>query len=118
MSTLQELNKGYQYDFRRIREKYIRGEKIRVGFSVVFDSVFPLHHVFELMLKEDIFEPFLIAMPDISRGREHMLDCYIRACASLQMQYPDAELMRAYEPKHGSFLDIVSACDLYCPANP
>ncbi|WP_300906921.1 hypothetical protein [uncultured Desulfovibrio sp.] len=118
MHPAQDCNKRYQYAFQRMREKYTHGEKIRVGFSVIFDSVFPLRHVFELMLEDELFSPFLIAMPDISRGRYHLLETYIRTCASLQMHYPNAKLVRTYDPKHDSFFEAVSACDLYCPANP
>lgn len=118
MSPVRDCNKRYQYAFQRMHKKYTRGEKIRVGFSVVFDSVFPLQHVFELMLESELFAPFLIAMPNISCGKEHMLEAYIRTCASLRMQYPDVELVRTYDPKRNSFLSVVSLCDLYCPANP
>ena len=76
MHPAQDCNKRYQYAFQRMREKYTHGEKIRVGFSVIFDSVFPLRHVFELMLEDELFSPFLIAMPDISRGDLHPDMCF------------------------------------------
>lgn len=117
-ASLTQQKKWY-YAFRRLHEKQLRGEKLRVGFSVIFDSVFPLQHVFELMRGDELFEPFLIAIPDIARGGDHMLATYTRTCASLQAQYPDARLVRTYAPKDSTLIkDIVSLCDLYCPANP
>lgn len=119
MASSTNLQKKYRYAFRRLHEKYLRGEKIRVGFSVIFDSVFPLQHVFELMRADSMFDPFLIAIPDIARSTEHMLSTYIRTCASLEAQYPDARLVRTFSPKDSTLItDIVSLCDLYCPANP
>ncbi|WP_165078482.1 MULTISPECIES: hypothetical protein [unclassified Desulfovibrio] len=119
MAPWSTIHKKYHYAFQRLQGKYRRKEKIRVGFSVIFESIFPLQHVFELMRESEMFEPFLIAVPDISRGTEQLLTAYIRTCASLQAQYPGAELLRTYTPRDASFIqDIVSTCDMYCPSIP
>lgn len=119
MASCLNIHKKYYYAFRRLHEKYQQKKKIRVGFSVLFESIFPLQHVFELMCDTEIFAPFLIAMPDISRSSEHMLATYIRTCTSLQAMYPDAELVRTFTPRDSSFIkDIISLCDLYCPSIP
>lgn len=118
MSCAMPACKRHRYAFHRMHEKSAKGEKIRVGFGVVFDSVFPLEHVFELMSEDNFFAPFLIVIPDTPRGKDHMLSTYIRTCASLEKRYPNSTIVRTFDPRTFTLRDVVSSCDLYCPSIP
>ena len=67
-----EVHYRYKQVLKSLNKKRRQGQKIRVCFSVVYDSVFPAAPVFEQMLKEDVFSPFILVIPDAVRGEENM----------------------------------------------
>jgi hypothetical protein len=62
-------------------------KKIRVGFLVVFDSIFQSRSLFELMAGDDLFEPFIVVIPDVSRGEEHLFNTLNYSYDSLSSEY-------------------------------
>lgn len=112
------MRKGYVYSLKRMKECGRQGKKIRVGFAVVFDGVFPMAPVFERMREDDFFDAFLIVIPDISRGRENGMRQYITTRNSLKAKYPDADIINTSDHVNMTCYDIASICDIYCTANP
>ncbi|MCX2717880.1 hypothetical protein OQH61_09055, partial [Helicobacter sp. MIT 21-1697] len=70
---LRKLRKNRKYNkkYRSIIQSISRRNPIRVAFLVKYDSMFPAQKIFELMLEDSVFEPFIIVMPDTHRGEEH-----------------------------------------------
>ena len=62
----------YKLSVMRLKAKISQNEKIKVYFLVIYDSVFPAAPVFEKMLNDNIFEPCVVVIPDISRGYQNM----------------------------------------------
>lgn len=66
-------------DYYTVQSRYlsvihsIRSKKgaIRVAFLVVFDTVFPYWKVFDSMLKDHVFDPFIVVVPNISRSFDY-----------------------------------------------
>lgn len=56
----------------RLKDKLKNGEKLKVYFFVIYDACFPAAPVFEKMLESAEFEPFVVAIPDTSRGFVNM----------------------------------------------
>lgn len=104
--------------FKKLAKKRRDNKKIKVCFSVVFDSVFPLAHVFELMCLDDFFDPFIAVLPDESRGADNKVECFVKTVNKLKTRYPEAKIARSYDFKQRSYYDFATECDLYCPANP
>lgn len=112
------MRKAYRYSIKRIRERVMEGRKARIGFAVVFDSVFPMAPVFEKMTDDDLFEPFIVVIPDANRGLEHEIGQYVSTYVSLRNRYPGARIIDVYDRKSGEYSDISHECDMYCTANP
>lgn len=118
-SNFWRIRKNYEQSLKKLRKKSEKGEKIRVGYSVIFDSAFPMEPVFEEMLEDDFFEPFLIVIPDISRGDRHAIEAYSHTCGQLAASYGGrAPIIKAINWKKRIFSEVTDICDLYCPANP
>lgn len=114
-----QINKNYRRALKKLRKKFENGVKIRVGFAVVFDSVFPMASVFENMLKDEFFDPFLIVIPDISRGEKHALETFVQTKVKLTAYYGnEATIINPIDWSRKACLDITGKCDLYCTANP
>ena len=65
--------KKYLYVIEKIRDKVKRGKKIRVCFFVMYDGSFSYKPLYEEMLEDKIFDPFIVIIPDISRGEDHLI---------------------------------------------
>lgn len=112
------LNKNSEYyhykkhnkkTIRRIKEKVRNGKKIRVCFFVMLDSVFAAKPLLDAMLKDDLFEPFIVVIPDISRGEQHMESSCKQAYDSLSQKYPT--VLKGYE--NGKFYDYSDGVDMF-----
>lgn len=104
--------------FRRLAARHGRGEKIRIGFGIINESIFPLSRVFQLMQDDPFFDPFIIVIPDVHRGREYAIGCYKKACISLREMFPAAQILQSYNTTTDVIVDYSDRCDLYAPANP
>ena len=100
----------------KVRQRLKNGEKFRVAFLVIYDSTFSAKSLYEKMLKDDMFEPFLVIIPDIVRGKEHMLFNYQKTYKMLSDRYQNVKL--AYHNETDTFLDISEMCDLCISATP
>ncbi len=98
---------------KRLKDKT---SKIRVGFLVVFDSVFPLEPLFRKMMDDEIFEPFIIVIPDITRGDDNMFYQLNKTYKTLSNKYEN--IILSYNKKTGKFVDFSSKMDIACFANP
>ena len=91
--------------------------KLRVAFIVIFDSVFPAESVFKKMLVSDIFEPMIVVIPDISRGKFNMLSQLEKTTRVMKERYGD-KVISSYHKETKSFLDFSNCIDIVCSANP
>lgn len=108
----------YSQSLRRLAHKIGNGEKIRIGFGVIFTGVFPMAPVFEALQAHKLFDPFLVVLPDISRGFKHEREQYTRTKVELAHLYPNATLISPYKPDTKQYEQIAGQCDLWCTANP
>jgi hypothetical protein len=100
---------------KKIIKKLRSAEKIRVGFLVVFDSVFQSRPLFELMLKDDLFEPFIVVIPDVARGEEHILKTINSSYDGLSKEYL-GKVFKGYE--NGVCKDFSDKMDIAVFSNP
>lgn len=66
-SILQEQR---EEKLKTLKTQLQNKQKIRVCFYIVADSEFVFKTLFEKMQNDDIFEPFILAIPDVARGEE------------------------------------------------
>jgi archaellum component FlaC len=98
-----------------IYKRVCNGNNIRVGFLVVYDSVFPASPLYEKMLQDDIFEPFIVVIPDIVRGEKNMFFQMEKTYRSLSKKYKNIKL--SYDRVNNSFVDFSDSMDMVCSAN-
>lgn len=97
--------------------KKIRGKnKLKVVFLVVFDSIFSLRKVFELMQKDENFDPYICVIPDISRGKENMFFQLQKTYNYLSKLYKN--VINAYDYDKSKFKDLLKDFDLAVFDNP
>lgn len=94
----------------------MKGRPIKVCFCVIFDSVFPLELVFRLMLKDSCFDPYVMVIPDISRGYNNMMKVLDETLARLRIQYGSARILSSFDGQN--FLNIVDKFDCFAMMNP
>lgn len=118
--------RGDLYYINRVRKQYLSQfpviaskDKIRVGYLVSYDSVFPAEPLLCLMIKDEQFSPIIIITPDPSRGEENQWIQYEKACNHYKNKYGDVcKVIGSYEFAEKRFIDIVNLLDMFCPTFP
>lgn len=103
-----------QISILKLRAK--KEKKIRVAFLVVYDMVFQFEHVFQLMLEDEMFDPYIVIIPDTLRGKENMLLSLESSYKTLSIKYPGKILSSI--GKNGNFTDIKAKYDIFFLMNP
>ncbi len=109
----QEYKKKQEY----VKKLLKKNGKIKVGFILVFNSVFPCRTVFECMLKSDIFDPYIIVAPNISRSMKFQTDTMNEAFESLSRQYP-GRIISGYDIRNDSYLELGEEYSVIFFCNP
>lgn len=115
-NPIYEWEKRTKTQIKHLRKKIKKGEKIRVCFSVVFDSVFPAENVYKKMLDDEIFEPFILIIPDVTRGEENMFYQMDKTYKTLSAKY--SNVYNSYDYKKNEFTDWSDKMDMCFFANP
>lgn len=97
-----------------------RPGRIRVGFFVIFDSIFPARTILKRLLADPRFDLSIIVIPDISRGREHMMKTYASAYGSMVSEFgkdcPVVDTRR--DPECSGFRDVTKTLDMVVASSP
>lgn len=110
-------NKKYKKELKNLR-KIAKNEKTRVLFCVVYDAVFPARPVFEKMIDDDLFEPMIVVIPDIARGRQNMLEQLYKTYKTYHDIYGSVLVLKGYVENEDKYLDLTGNYHLVCTANP
>ncbi len=125
INTIENSNKinnyfYYQNNYRNILErkknKLKNKNKLIVYFYVIYDSTFSENLIFEKMCKDKYFDPYIIVIPDILRGHEHMVRNLNKTYDSLSKKYK--KILLSYDKKNNKFVDFTSKADIIfysCP---
>ena len=90
---------------------------IKVAFLVVFKTTFPMQSVFEIMLKDPKFDPYIIVCPNISRGKDYERELYADTFESLKVRYGD-KVIGGYDMAGDSYLELGAEYQILFFANP
>ncbi len=101
---------------KKIQKKVKKNEKIKVGFYIIDDSVFPSRPLFEKMLDDSLFEPSIVVTPDTLRGEENMKSTLDKTYSNLSKYYEPVYL--GYDKNSNSYHDFSEHFDLICFSNP
>ncbi len=111
-NVYKDIFNGYDNIIAKLQTK----DKIRVCFSVVFDSVFPAEPVFRKMLDDPLFEPFILVIPDSLRGTENMFCQMNKTFKTLSSKYKNVYM--SYDAEKQEFTDWHDKMDMCFFANP
>lgn len=100
----------------RIRKKVQSGSKLRVCFSVIYDSIFSAENVLKKMLNESVFEPCILVIPDTSRGEGNMFYQMDKTYKTLCAKYKN--IYHLYDFQKKEFIDWSDKMDVCFFANP
>lgn len=110
------IYRSYEQSISALKEKVNGGHKIRVAFFVIYDATFPARYVFERMLNDSFFEPFIVVIPDTLRGDENMFFNLKKTYQYLSSCYDN--VYWSYDFEKNKFIDFSDKIDLFCTANP
>ena len=113
----QDIQLHYKSVLSGFRERVKNMEKMRVAFFVVYDCAFPARPLFEMMQSDSLFQPFIVIIPDTSRGEQHMFDKMESSYVTLSKAYPGA-VHQGYDARQKAFVDFSDQADFVCTANP
>lgn len=111
------IQRSYKRKTLNVRNKYLKTKKIKVAFIVVFGSVFPTKPVFELMLKDDSFDPYIIVAPNVSQSFKYQTDLYKDTFDSLFAQYGE-RVVHGYNAENDSYLELKDEYGIIFFCNP
>jgi hypothetical protein len=106
----------YRETVLRIWEKFADGGKVRIGFFIIYDSVFSARPLYEAMLQDEHFYPFIIVAPDVLRGIDNMIDQSRKTYDSLSRKYKNVYV--GYDEVTGDFIDFSDRIDMAYFASP
>ena len=82
-----KIQKSYKKKISDIRNEYNKSGKINVAFIVIFKNVFPARPVFETMLKDKKFNPYIIVVPNVSNNISEQKRLYTDTFESLKKDF-------------------------------
>ena len=113
---IPKVHNNYKKIIKYIKKRVIAKEKINVAFFVIYDSIFPAESLFEQMINDDIFNPCIIVIPDISRGKKNMYYQMDKTYNTLSKKYKN--VYRSFDNTSNSFMDVHKKFHMICTANP
>lgn len=93
------------------RDKLVRGERLRVAFLVCDASMFSAEPVFQAMLDDARFEPFIAVVPRVTRGEVFLRETLAKTLDTLTPRYP-GKVESFYDPETRSALSLVGRADI------
>lgn len=96
-----------------------RRGKIRAGYFVIYESVFPAALLLEKMIKDSAFRPSIVVIPDKIRGEINERRALSHTLEYMKSRYGGrCEITSSFDEKRNRYIDVVNQFDIICSANP
>ncbi len=118
---IKACEEGLKNHYRSVIEKKKKEGKniIRFAAFVSNDSMYGMHNVFKLMLKnKDRWDPKVVLIPDISRGYPHQKETYDRTKEYFLKLYGKEYVLDGWDVSSNTFIDRVDSFDIIYFADP
>ena len=93
-------------------------KKIKVAFLQMYATSCQNLCIFERMLKSDLFEPYFIVNPDVSRSYENLIEQYEKTIKMLSEKYGTERVLLGYNIETKQFTDYSKDFDMMNTNNP
>lgn len=111
------VQKSYPIKIENIKKQLLENKKIKVAFLVIFKSVFPCEPIFEKMLKDEFFDPYIIVIPDMQRSLRHRIQTFEESFEELYARYGD-RVLRGYDIETAECMELGEIYPLVFFNNP
>ena len=114
-----KLNRHYGFVKKHLQAKVARGEKLRVVFYVLYDGMFQAKPLYQLMIKDEMFDPCIVAIPNELSGSIDVLAKMFKTYDVLSQEFNSAsdKVYAAFSTSKG-FLDFSKDADMICFCTP
>ena len=121
--TGKKINKDLQKKYIKTQKQYRNAlrvishkGKIRIGFFVIYDSVFSFRELYKLFSEDPRFEPFIVVIPDILHNKNEMVfEQLKKTYDTLKKEFECVYL--SFDKKTDSWIDFCKQVDLVCIDN-
>lgn len=110
------IQKGYNPKIAYVKKVLENNHKLKVAFIVLYEATFPGRPIFERMLKDELFDPYIIVTTDKSRGYDYMIQTYHKSCEFFNRKYP-GRVIAGYNEEWDSYLELHDEYSIICFAN-
>ena len=99
----------------KLAGKIRNGEKVRTLFLIPGPDVFPGRGLFDLMAADPVFDPFVVAIPDMRLGEEEAaVEIMRQERLMLASGIPEERLIRVRPDELGRWPDVCEGMDIVC----
>ena len=93
--------------------------KLRFAAYVIMDSTYGMEGVFKLMLQNEVhWTPYVVVIPDVSRGKEHAEKTYKKTKAFFATKYGADRVLDGWNSEKDVYYDHLDKFDIVYYANP
>lgn len=117
IARYQAVQDSYEKKLPAIRKAYQQNGKLKAIFFVIFSSVFPTQPIFEKMLEDPCFDPYIMVTPDMQRSLDFKNENYQAAFKELSERYGD-RVLHGYDVEDGFYIQPDSDYQLVFFNNP
>ncbi|MBO6036500.1 MAG: hypothetical protein J6P38_05410 [Acetobacter sp.] len=108
IKRLKSYHTRYRIKIKALKK--VSEKKIKVVFLVTLDNRFSAKPLFEKMLNDDLFDPFILVIPTVSWGEKfHMME---RAYERFVGLYGKSYVLNSYDDHQKTFIDYSSGVDI------
>ncbi|NLZ72477.1 MAG: hypothetical protein GX905_01450 [Bacteroidales bacterium] len=111
-------------EYLKVQESYAKKisslqkqEKIKVAFLVLFDTTFPTQPVFEKMMTNELFDPYVVVIPYVASSMKYQRDLYNKTLQEMERRYP-GRVIGAYDVENRVYYDLGNQYSIVFFNNP
>ncbi|MBR3178465.1 MAG: GNAT family N-acetyltransferase [Clostridia bacterium] len=117
VSELIQIQNEYPAKLKTIQAACKETGVIKVAFLNLYRGVFPFQAVFEKMLDDPAFDPWIIVIPNMIRSEEYRNSNYAATYQSLSEQYGN-RVLHGYDLEKGIVHELGDTYQVICFNNP
>lgn len=116
--SYEEHQASFPEKCARIARKIQAGEKVRAVFFVTNASMFPTRALFDAMLADSAFDPYVVVVPDLRWHDDKFAEAMKECRDALQDSVPAGRLSMSKMDEFELWEDVLDGADIACYPSP
>lgn len=114
---LYRINKIH---YKKVENKIKSSGRKTLNFAayVMYDTDFGIDRMFREMIDDYRWNPMIVIIPDVLRGKENQLDVYKKTYLFFRNKYGQEYVVKGWNPKTNHFYDYLDNFDVVYYSNP